>query len=133
MRSKVFVGNLSYRATEQQLVKFFEPAGAVAQVRIARTPDGKSRGFAMVEFGSEEHAEMAIEVFDGRQHLGRALTVRRYEDVSQRNEVPVPDRSYDDRLGDDRARHIHRPHAGTELHGKADQSWRRLRGTKRRI
>jgi RNA recognition motif-containing protein len=128
----VFVGNLSFRATEQQLLKFLEPAGAIHQMRIARGPDGRSKGFAIVEFDSDEHAEMAIEVFDGRQHLGRSLTVRRYQEVSQRKEVPAAEpETYD--VGRPPEPMVARHIARGELHGKADQSWRRLRGTKRRI
>jgi RNA recognition motif-containing protein len=132
MRKKVFVGNLNFRATEPQLAKFLEPAGAIHEVRIARGPDGRSRGFAIVEFDSDEHAEMAIEVFDGRPHLGRPLTVRRYQDVSQRPQIPAAEPGgFDVRLPDEplQTRRV----AAGELHGKADQSWRRLRGTKRRI
>jgi RNA recognition motif-containing protein len=131
MRRKVFVGNLNFKTTEQQLAKFLEPAGAIHQVRIARSPDGRSRGFAIVEFDSDEHAEMAIEVFDGRPHLGRPLTVRRYQDVSQRPEPPAADSTFDVRIPEETVE-VRRVPAG-ELHGKADQSWRRLRGTKRRI
>jgi RNA recognition motif-containing protein len=132
MRRKVFVGNLSFRATEQQLAKFLEPAGAIHQVRIALGADGRSRGFAIVEFDSDEHAEMAIEVFDGRPYLGRPLTVRSYQGVSQRPAAPaVAPAGYDVRLPEEPApaRRI----AAGELHGKADQTWRHLRGTKRRI
>lgn len=130
------MGNLSPRATEEQVTKLFELAGIVKGVQIARHPDGTSRGCAVLEFDSEENADIAIDVFDGRQHLGRTLTVRAFGQSRVGGEHL--------RGGFDAPRVAHqgkrsrRPfaHAGagrSELHEKAGEDWRRLRGTKRRV
>ena len=56
----IFVGNLNWSTDSETLSKVFEPCGKVADVRIGRKPDGRSRGFAYVEFETEEAAEKAL-------------------------------------------------------------------------
>jgi RNA recognition motif-containing protein len=134
MRRKVFVGNLNYRATEDQLAKFFELAGTIRRVQIARTPEGDSRGCAVIEFDSEENAEIAIDVFDGRQHLGRTLSVREFREAPASAVSPGPGAfDADDMLAN--GHHHRNPRTGMrgELHDKAREDWRSLRGTKRRV
>jgi len=67
----IFVGNLSWNSTPEMLTEVFEASGKVAEVRIGRKPDGRSRGFAYVEFENEESAKKALEMtnvkVDGRE------------------------------------------------------------------
>lgn len=70
----VFVGNLSFNTDVDKLWEFFEPCGAIQDVRIGKKPDGSSRGFAHVEFQTTEAAEKA-KGFVGRKLDGRAINV----------------------------------------------------------
>lgn len=74
----VLVSNLSPVATEDDLAKLLELVGAVRVVRLARRPDGSSGCCAVVEFELDNHAKIAREVFDGREHLGHILSLRAY-------------------------------------------------------
>ena len=76
MATKLFVGNLAYNATENDLQDHFGQAGSVVSVNIMLDrATGRSRGFAFVEMGSEEDAKKAIELFHQKDFQGRALTV----------------------------------------------------------
>jgi RNA recognition motif-containing protein len=80
MNSKVFVGNLSFGTTEQQLRELFAEAGEVTSVAIpADRATGRPRGFAFVEFASDEHATAAIQRFEGQELDGRRLRVNAAE------------------------------------------------------
>jgi RNA recognition motif-containing protein len=75
MTKKLYVGNLSFQTTENDLDALFAQVGEVESVRIITDRDtGRSRGFAFVEM-SEENAEKAISQFNGAELDGRALTV----------------------------------------------------------
>lgn len=72
---RIYVGNLSYQTTENDLTALFEQAGAVESVRIITDRDtGRSKGFAFVEMGDED-AEKAIAQINGTEVDGRALAV----------------------------------------------------------
>jgi len=74
--SKLFVGNLSYQTSENDLQDYFAQAGAVTSVSLMLDKvTGKSRGFAFVEYATPEEAARAVEEFHGRDFQGRALTV----------------------------------------------------------
>src|SRR5258706_4370471 len=76
MASKLFVGNLPFTATENDLQDHFAQAGAVVAVNIMQDrATGRSRGFAFVEMGSQEDANKAISMFHQKDFQGRALTV----------------------------------------------------------
>lgn len=76
METKLYVGNLSYSSTEASLQTLFEQAGTVKSVQIIKDRDsGRSKGFGFVEMGSQEEAEKAISMFNGKEIEGRALTV----------------------------------------------------------
>lgn len=76
MNKKLYVGNLSYDTAEDALKEHFSQAGAVDSVSIVTDKfSGRSRGFGFVEMGSEEEAEKAIEMFDGKELDGRNLVV----------------------------------------------------------
>ena len=75
---KIFVGNLSWNATEEALKEIFEEFGAVISIRIVTDPyTGRSKGFGFVEFDNEESASKAIEKLDNFAFMGRPLRVSR--------------------------------------------------------
>lgn len=76
MAKRLYVGNLKYTLTSEQLQEVFEQFGQVnsAQVLIDRDT-GRSRGFGFVEMENDDEALAAIEALDGRDHDGRRLTV----------------------------------------------------------
>jgi cold-inducible RNA-binding protein len=76
MSRRIFVGNVNDRISEDRLRRHFEAVGEVTSVTIpADRKTGRSRGYAFVEFGSPEHAALAIQVFDGRKLGGNELRV----------------------------------------------------------
>ena len=76
MGTKLYVGNLSFNTTENELQELFSQAGAVQEVTLMQDKfTGKSRGFAFVTMGSEQDAQNAIAKLNGQTVEGRALTV----------------------------------------------------------
>jgi RNA recognition motif-containing protein len=76
MGRRLYVGNLPYRATEEELTALFARAGAVDNVQVMKdNVTGRARGFAFVEMASDEAAQKAIEQFHQYQMDGRALVV----------------------------------------------------------
>src|SRR5207244_3443466 len=76
MGTKLYVGNLSFNTTENELQELFSQAGAVQEVTLMQDKfTGKSRGFAFVTMGSEQDAQNAITKFNGQSVEGRPLTV----------------------------------------------------------
>jgi cold-inducible RNA-binding protein len=76
MSAKLFVGNLSYQATEEDLRELFQQAGTVQSVRIITDQfTGRPRGFGFVEMSTKEEAERAIEQLNGRLFRDRNLVV----------------------------------------------------------
>lgn len=76
MNTKLFVGNLSFDTTENDLQDLFQTAGAVTQVNlIADRMTGRSKGFAFVTMASQAEAEKATAMFNGKSLADRALTV----------------------------------------------------------
>ena len=76
MGRRLYVGNLPYSATEEQLTELFTRAGKVDNVRVMRDmATGRARGFAFVEMASDEDAQKAISEFHEQQMEGRALVV----------------------------------------------------------
>ena len=76
MGTRLYIGNLSYDATENDLRDLFEQAGSVTgcNIMIDRNT-GRSKGFAFVEMASKENADKAIETYNGKDYQGRPLTV----------------------------------------------------------
>ena len=88
--TRLFVGNLSYQTGENDLQDYFSQIGVVNSVNLMMDKmTGKSRGFAFVEFASQDEADKAIEQFHNKEFQGRALTVNiarpREERPPQRN------------------------------------------------
>lgn len=76
MAKKIYVGNLSYNVSEDELREVFEKIGEVQSVKIINDPaTGRSRGFAFVEMISDEEADKAISSLNGATLLERSLTV----------------------------------------------------------
>jgi RNA recognition motif-containing protein len=76
MGTKLYVGNLSFNTTENELQELFSQAGTVQEVSLMQDKfTGKSRGFAFVTMGSDEDAQNAISKLNGQTVEGRALTV----------------------------------------------------------
>lgn len=76
METKLYVGNLSYDTTENDLRAYFAQVGNVSEVAIIKDRDtGSPKGFAFVTMSSQEEANTAIERFNGQNLGSRALTV----------------------------------------------------------
>ncbi len=76
MAAKVFVGNLDFNTTKTEVQTLFSEVGEVRDVFLPMDREsGRPRGFAFVEFASDEDAAKAIEKFNGHQMGGRALRV----------------------------------------------------------
>ena len=76
MATKLYVGNLSFRTTQEDLRELFAQAGTVESASIIEDREtGRSRGFGFVEMASPEEAAAAIEQFNGKDFNGRNLTV----------------------------------------------------------
>jgi cold-inducible RNA-binding protein len=76
MSVKLYVGNLSFQTTQQDLEELFSQAGQVESVSIVTDRDtGQPRGFAFVEMSGNAEAQAAIQALDGREVDGRALKV----------------------------------------------------------
>jgi RNA recognition motif-containing protein len=76
MSTKLYVGNLSFNTTTQDLETMFAASGTVQSTNIIEDREtGRSRGFAFVEMSSAEEAQNAISQFNGKEIDGRSLTV----------------------------------------------------------
>ena len=73
---KLYVGNLSFDTTENDLQAEFEQFGKVVEAALVTDREtGRSRGFAFVTMGSPAEGEAAIKALEGKEFQGRALTV----------------------------------------------------------
>jgi len=85
MGTKLYVGNLPFNTTENELQELFSQAGAVQEVTLMQDRfTGKSRGFAFVTMGSDEDAQNAISKLNGQSIEGRPLTVNEARPREQR-------------------------------------------------
>src|SRR4051812_20961225 len=76
MGNKLYVGNLSFRVTNEDLQEYFSAAGPVDSVNIVYDREtGRSRGFGFVEMASEDAATSAIAQFNGQEYDGRNMVV----------------------------------------------------------
>jgi RNA recognition motif-containing protein len=74
--TNIFVGNLSFQTTQDELEAAFAAFGTVDRVSLVRDRDtGQSRGFAFVEMANSEEANRAIDALNGRELNGRAMNV----------------------------------------------------------
>jgi RNA recognition motif-containing protein len=92
MTVKLFIGNLSFKATEQNLAELFEQAGEVVSTKIVMDRDtGRSKGFGFVEMANREDADHAIQMFNGAEVAGRPIKV---DEAKPREEGSGGGRSY---------------------------------------
>jgi RNA recognition motif-containing protein len=76
MSTKLYVGNLSFGITSDDLQEHFAQAGTVESANVVEDRDtGRSRGFGFVEMSSSDEAQAAIEQFNGQDLDGRSLVV----------------------------------------------------------
>src|SRR5438067_6172845 len=76
MSTKLYIGNLAFQTTSQELQELFAQAGTVESASVVEDRDtGRLRGFAFVEMSTKEEAAAAIEQFNGKELGGRALKV----------------------------------------------------------
>jgi len=76
MSKKLYVGNLAFQTTSQDLQQLFGQAGTVESAQIIEDRDtGQSKGFAFVEMSTDAEAASAIEQFNGKEVAGRMLKV----------------------------------------------------------
>ena len=76
MATKLYVGNLSFKTTSEDLQQHFSQAGTVESASVIEDREtGRSRGFGFVEMATPEDAQAAIEQFNGKDLKGRNLTV----------------------------------------------------------
>jgi RNA recognition motif-containing protein len=101
MQNKLFVGNLAYTATEDELNELFAQAGTVTSVALIKDKEtGRSRGFAFVEMENPTMAQKAIQLFNNYSFQNRRLTVniaRPREEQGQRSGNRYGGSSNDDR------------------------------------
>ncbi|MBI5351251.1 MAG: RNA-binding protein [Chloroflexi bacterium] len=76
MENKLYVGNLPYAASEDDIKTHFSQAGTVTSVAlIVDRASGRAKGFGFVEMSTAEEAQKAISMFNGQDFMGRAITV----------------------------------------------------------
>jgi RNA recognition motif-containing protein len=85
----IFVGNLSFSATEQDVKSLFETFGVVASVNIKRKSGKNSRGFGFVTMPDESQAQGAIRALQDKEFMGRPLSVS-----AQRPKAVKPKKDY---------------------------------------
>ena len=125
MGLKLFVGNLSFETTDDDLKEAFSKAGACSMASVIKDRlTGRSRGFGFVEMGSDEDAQKAIAELNGRELKGRNISV---SEARERSESRSPRPSAGPRgFGNDR------PPAGPRFR-KDGGSRRGLRARKRSL
>jgi RNA recognition motif-containing protein len=76
MAKRLYVGNLGYSVTSEELQELFEQFGQVRSAQVLSDREtGRSRGFGFVEMDNDDEADAAIQQLDGNDHQGRRLTV----------------------------------------------------------
>jgi len=77
-RMNIYVGNLSYKVSDQELEEVFEEFGEVISAKVIKDREtGRSKGFGFVEMANDEDAQTAIEELDGAEISGRAVKVNK--------------------------------------------------------
>ena len=91
MANKLYVGNLSYNTTSEELQQAFSQAGSVVEAVVMMDKmTGRSRGFGFVTIADQESANKAIEMYNGKDFGGRAIVVNEARPREQR--APRSDR-----------------------------------------
>jgi len=88
----LFVGNLTFQATEGDLRALFEPFGQIGRVHLAKDREtGRARGFGFVEMTNDDEAKKAIAVLDGKEVSGRNIKVN---EARPKEQSGVPNRDH---------------------------------------
>lgn len=86
MSKKLYVGNLAFQTTTQDLQDLFSQAGTVESAQIIEDRDtGRSKGFAFIEMSTNQEAAAAIDQFNGKEVGGRMLKVNEAKPRENRN------------------------------------------------
>jgi len=86
MAKKLFIGGLSYEATDEVLKEAFSEIGTVESAAVVMDRySGRSKGFGFVEMSSEEEAQKAIEALNGKEIEGRTVTVNEAKPMQPRS------------------------------------------------
>jgi RNA recognition motif-containing protein len=86
MGKKLYVGNLPFTTTDQDLGEIFTQIGQVSSAKVVMDRDsGRSKGFGFVEMNTDDEAQNAISQFNGAQLNGRALTVNEARPMAPRS------------------------------------------------
>ncbi len=73
--NNIFAGNLSFNAVKEDLIKLFEPFGSVANAVIVVKAKGESLGYGFVDMPNEAEKTAAIAALNGKEFMGRVLSV----------------------------------------------------------
>jgi RNA recognition motif-containing protein len=88
MSTRLYVGGIPYRSTEEELKTAFSQAGSVVSTKIIiDRATGRSRGFGFVEMSTPEEAQKAIEIWHGKEFDGRTLTVNEARPLENRDQA----------------------------------------------
>jgi cold-inducible RNA-binding protein len=102
VNNKLYVGNLEYSITDEDLEKLFSTEGSVTSAKVIRDPEGNSKGFGFVEMGNEEEATKAIEKYNKSIFKDRSIFVNAARPQANRDFNPAGGRNkYDKRSRDD--------------------------------
>src|SRR5438046_10612912 len=86
MTTKLYVGNLAFQTTSQELQELFATAGTVESASVVEDREtGRSRGFGFVEMATKEECAAAIDQFNGKEINGRALKVNEAKQREKRS------------------------------------------------
>src|SRR5437588_13081401 len=86
MSIKLYVGNLAFQTSSEDLQQLFAQAGTVESAAVVEDREtGRSRGFGFVEMSSKEEGDAAVTQFNGKEVNGRALTVNEAKPRENRN------------------------------------------------
>ena len=89
MSTRLYVGNISFKVTEDDLGSLFSQAGEVVSVRLIKDAvTGRPRGFGFVEMASKEDAQKAISMLDGKTFMDRNIVVNEAKPQERRERPP---------------------------------------------
>ncbi|HSB30568.1 MAG TPA: RNA-binding protein [Candidatus Sulfobium mesophilum] len=84
---RLYVGNISFKATEEDLKDLFAQAGEVSSVKLIKdNATGRLRGFGFVEMASEEDGKKAITMFNGKSFMERSIVVNEAKPQERREQ-----------------------------------------------
>jgi cold-inducible RNA-binding protein len=95
MSARLFVGNLSFRLSDEELREAFAKVGVVERAEVVRDRfDGRSRGFGFVEMARVEDGAAAIQGLNGAELAGRPMRVEAATSVRRDNQAALAERTY---------------------------------------